>query len=214
MHKLTYLITGTLLLSASFGCTMPNQISLPDKITATPNTVDVSYNSKISRLPTKTATIFLEGEKIPITLRLYDQYSHLFTTYFPEKDFLAEGSGSGEGTGVRFIANFGGSKNENAYVHVAFLNNLTTLGQVRSFINGKRGLIASNKWRVVSKTQNVSYPWAKEKIVFSKGKDITGSLYLGEQNGKAFYVITHYPVEYGDGFSPRADLILSNLLFY
>jgi hypothetical protein len=213
MHQLIYLMTGTLLLSTFLGCTMPNQLSTTDNITATPNTVDASYNSKINRLPIKTATISVEGEKIPITLRLYDQYSDLFTTYFPEKDFIVEGGGSGEGTGVRFIANFGGSKNENAYVHVAFMNNLRTLGQVRSFINRKGGLIASNGWQVVSQTQNVSYPWAKEKIVFSKGKDITGTLYLGQQKGKAFYIITHYPVEYGDGFPPRADLILRNLVF-
>jgi hypothetical protein len=34
---------------------------------------------------------------------------------------------------------------------------------------------------------------------------------LGEQKGKVFYVITHLPVEYGDSFETRADLIFKNL---
>ncbi|WYL96503.1 MAG: hypothetical protein HEQ35_24260 [Gloeotrichia echinulata IR180] len=38
-----------------------------------------------------------------------------------------------------------------------------------------------------------------------------GNVYIGQQNGKAFYVISQFPGEYGDGFSPRADLILQNL---
>lgn len=204
---------GRFLLSGSLGGAIPrqNQVSSANSVIAKPMALEVSYSAKINRPPTKTATITVEGEKIPVTLRLYDQFSDLFTTYFPEKDFLAQGVSSGEGTGVRFIANFGGSKNENAYVSVSFLNDFKTLGQVRTFINGKRGLIASNGWRVVSRTRNVPYSWAKEKIVFGKGKNMVGDIYLGQEKGKVFYVITHYPVEYGDGFPPRADLILRNL---
>ncbi|WP_243713861.1 hypothetical protein [Nostoc sp. 106C] len=205
-------MTGAILLATSLGCAapLPNQLS-SGNITTTATAFQTSYNSTSNRPTTKTATISVEGEKTSITLRLYDQYSNLFTTYFPDKEFLAQGSSSGEGTGVRFIANFGGSKNENAYVHIAFLNNLKTLQQLKSFVNAKNGLIASNRWRVVDRTQKVPYAWAREKIVFSKGKNIVGNVYLGQENGKVFYVITNYPVEYGDGFAPRADLILQNL---
>jgi ASC-1-like (ASCH) protein len=211
MRKLVCVMAGTVILGASLGCAIPGQNQVFSSIIAKPRAIEVSYRAKTNRSPTKTATITVEGEKIPVSLRLYDQFSDLFTTYFPVKDFLAQGVSSGEGRGVRFIANFGGSKNENAYVSVAFLNDFKTLGQVRAFINGKRGLIASNGWRVVSRTRNVPYRWAKEKIVFGKGNNIVGNIYLGQEKGKAFYVITHYPVEYGDGFPPRADLILRNL---
>lgn len=211
--KLVNLMTGAILLVTTLGCatSAQNQLSSENSVTPAPTAIQLSYNSKANRPATKTATISIEGEKSPITLRLYNQYSDLFSTYFPEKDFIAEGSSSGEGTGVRFIANFGGSKNDNAYIHVAFLNDLKNLNQLRSFINGKNGLIASNGWRAVSRSQKVAYPWAKEKIVFSKGKDIVGDVYLGQQNGKVFYVILQFPVAYGDGFPPRADLILQNL---
>ncbi|QIR37441.1 hypothetical protein HCG51_12455 [Tolypothrix sp. PCC 7910] len=212
--KLVNLMTGAILLVTTLGCATPaqNQLSSGNSVTPAPTAIQTSYNSKANRPATKTGTISIEGEKTPTTLRLYNQYSDLFSTYFPEKDFIAEGNSSGEGTGVRFIANFGGSKNDNAYIHVAFLNDLKNLNQLRSFINGKNGLIASNGWRVVSRSQKVAYPWAKEKIVFSKGKDIVGDVYLGQQNGKVFYVILQFPVAYSDGFPSRADLILQNLV--
>lgn len=207
------MLIGAILLTSSLGCAAPINSQPSSDVSATPTATGVptSYNSTNNRPATKTATISVEGEKVPVTLKLYDQYSDLFTTYFPDKEFIAEGLSSGEGTGVRFIANFGGSRNENAYVHIAFLNDVKTLDQLKNFVNGKNGLIASNKWRVVNRNQKVAYPWAKEKIVFSYSKDIVGSLYLGQQNGKVFYVITQFPVEYGDGFPPRADLILQNL---
>jgi hypothetical protein len=172
-------------------------------------TLLASQKSQSTKPSTKKATLSVEGQKTSITLKLYENPN--FSTYFPLEDFLAESSSSGEGQGVKFIANFSGKKNENAYVHVAFLNNFQKYSQVSKFVNSKNGLIASNKWRVVSRNKKTPYPWAKETIVFSQGKNNLGSIYIGEQKGKAFYVITHFPAEYGDGFVPRADLILRNL---
>ncbi|MBD2197073.1 MULTISPECIES: hypothetical protein [Calothrix] len=207
------ILIGAILLTSSLGCAAPinNQPSSDASVSPTPTGIQTSYNSTSNRPATKTATIGVEGEKVPVTLKLYDQYSDLFSTYFPDKEFIAEGLSSGEGTGVKFIANFGGTRNENAYVHIAFLNDVKTLEQLKSFVNGQNGLIATNKWQVVNREQPVTYPWAKEKIVFNQGKDIVGNIYLGQQNDKVFYVITQFPVEYGDGFPPRANLILENL---
>jgi hypothetical protein len=36
-------------------------------------------------------------------------------------------------------------------------------------------------------------------------------VFIGEYNGKAFWAVQHYPVEFGDGFEPLAGKILSNL---
>jgi len=207
-----YRIASVIVLGSVFGYVFsPRQQVIASSSVTAPKTMEISYSPKSRKPTTKTAVIYIEGEKTAIALRLYDEYKNLFTTYFPHQDFLPEGVSSGEGTGARFIANFGGVRNNNAYVSISFLNSVKNLGQLRRFINSKSGLIAANKWRVISRTQNTAYPWAKEKIVFGQGRDITGTLYLGQQNGKVFYVITHYPVEYGDGFAPRADLILRNL---
>jgi hypothetical protein len=209
MHKLVYFLAGTLVLGASMGYVLHDSRS----VTATPTPI-LANRSTTNKPATKTATISVEGEKTPVTLRLYDQYSRLFTTYYPIQDFVPEEVSSTTGKGVRFIVNFGGTRNDNAYVNVVFPNGVNNLRQLRNLINGKSGLLASNGWQIVSRTRNVPYRYAQEKIVFNKKQDnenITGNIYLGQQNGKAFYVVTHYPVEYSDGFTPRADLIMKNL---
>jgi hypothetical protein len=210
--QVIYHIASVIVLGSALGYVFApgNQVIASSTVTAS-KTMEISYSPKSSKPTTKTGVIYIEGEKTAIALKLYQEYQDLFTTYFPQKDFLPQGVSSGEGTGARFIANFGGVRNNNAYVSVSFLNSVKNLGQLRRFVNSKSGLIAANKWRVISRTQNTGYPWAKEKIGFRQGRDITGTLYLGQQNGKVFYVITHYPLEYGDGFAPRADLILRNL---
>lgn len=215
--NLTKFIPVIILLTVTIGCgtqqqnqvTSENRIITEDK-TPEDKTPAANNQSKKTRLPQKTGTISLEGEKTNISLQLY-QDKNLFSTYFPSEDFLVETKNSDTEKTVKFIANFGGYKNENAYLQLALSNNLKTLAEVKKFINSKNGLIASNQWRVVTRSSNVSYPWAKEKITFSKGKDIIGDIYIGEENGKVFYVITHLPLEYGDGFLARTDLILSNL---
>ncbi|MCG6137134.1 MAG: hypothetical protein MET45_21285 [Nostoc sp. LLA-1] len=211
--RLVHILPATILLLTSWSCTgsQSNQTSPGNSIGATPTPIQSSYNSKSNRPETKTAIISVEGEETPINLRLYQEYSQLFTTYYPDEDFISEGVSSGEGTGVRFISNFDGNKNEDAYVSFSFLNSFQTIEQLRNFMNGASGPIASNGWQVVNQTQDASYPWSQEQIVFRKGQDITGVIYLGEQNGKVFYAVTHYPLEYGDGFAPRADFILQNL---
>jgi hypothetical protein len=163
------------------------------------------------RPETKTGTIYVEGEKTDINLKLY-KAQNLFTTYFPDADFLAESETSEQQQSMKFIANFGGVKNAGAYLQIAFPNDVKTLEEVKNLIEGKNGLIADNKWQIVkNQINNKTYSWAKEKIGFSQNPDIVGDIYIGEEKGKVFYVITHYPVEYGDGFEPRADLILKNL---
>ncbi len=173
--------------------------------------MEISDSPKSPKPNTKTAVISIAGEKTAIALRLYDEHKNLFTTYFPHQDFSPEGVSSGEGTGAKYIANFGGVRNNNGYISVSFLKSVKNLGQLRRFVNSQSGLIAANKWLLISRTQKNSYPWAKEKIVFRQGRDITGTLYLGQQKSKVLYVTTYCPVKYGDELAPRADLILRNL---
>lgn len=162
---------------------------------------------------TKTDTMSVEGEKTEVTLKRYDQASDVFTTYVPEKDFVAESRDFGEGTDAWFIYNVGGNPNKNVFVAMFFPAKATTLEQLKQFAQDRR-LLEANQWELVTRTKEVPYSWAKEKIVYKQrasSQNLGGEVYVGEANGKAFYVITHYPAEYGDGFAPRADLILKNL---
>ena len=136
---------------------------------------------------------------------------NLFSTYFPPEDFLVESKTSEQQKEVKFVVNFGGRKNEDVYLQVVFPEKLKNLTSVKEFITGENGLLKKNGWKVVNGNQNTEYSWLKQKISFSKGRDIVGSIYIGEDKGKVFYIITHLPMEYADGFSGREKLILSNL---
>ena len=69
-------IAGTILLVGSLGCAIPaqNGVSHSNSLTTAPTAIFVSYNSKTKRPPTKSATIYIEGEKIPITVKLYNKF--------------------------------------------------------------------------------------------------------------------------------------------
>ena len=165
------------------------------------------------KLSTKTDIVSIEGEKTQVTLKLYSPASGVFTTYYPEKDFIAQSRTLGEETGTQFIYNIGGRQNKEVFVALFFPTKATTLEQLKQDAQ-QRGLIQPNQWQVVTRTTEVPYSWAKEKIVYKKrasSQNLGGEVYVGEASGKAFYVVTHYPAEYGDGFGPRADLILKNL---
>ncbi|PPS46074.1 hypothetical protein B1A85_00655 [Chroococcidiopsis sp. TS-821] len=203
MHRITSL-TSCLFLLIATACSLASTESV-DNNSKNWNQVEPTQNPL-----TKTATINIEGEKTTVSLQ---EYSHpLLTTYFPNQDFIPESVSSGEGTAIRFDSNFGGTKNETAYVQFFFPGYANTLNQLKqSWIEGENGLLASNGWRIIEVLPEATYPWAREEIVFQQPeKNITGSVYLGELAGNAFYVVTHYPVEYGDGFVPRANIILQN----
>lgn len=175
-------------------------------------TADTKGDSK--RPSTKTDTISIEGEKSEVTLKLYDELSQIFTTYFPKDDFVAESVSSGEGTGSTFYFNIDGNKNSDVYVSVFFPNDVNNAEQLERLLTAKGGLVQKNQWQMENRTKDVPYSWAKEKILYKQPgseQNILAALYIGEANGKVFYVITRYPAEYGDGFAPRADFILKNL---
>lgn len=218
MNKLVYLLAGILVLSTSVGCTNrpANPIEDGNSLAGTPTPLKVINKANTKRPPTKTATISVEGEKTQINLKLYNQESLAFSTYYPESYFIPKSGGSGEGTGVRFYVNSNGTKNQDAYIHFFFPARRTSVAQLKNMINGKRGLIATNGWKANSWSRDLPYSWAKERVVFNQRKGnqiINGSVILGEYKGKAFYVITHIPGDYGDGFGPRANVVFQNLQF-
>lgn len=190
--------------------------STPESTAATKNNQPAQTAQKAteSQQPsTKTDTISVEGEKTEVTLKRYDQASEVFTTYFPEKDFVAQSRGFDEGTGAGFIYNVSGRQNKDVFVAMFFPSKATTLEQLQQSAQ-ERKLLQANQWELVNRSKEVPYSWAREKIVYKQrggSENIGGEVYIGEANGKAFYAITHYPAEYGDGFAPRADLILKNL---
>jgi hypothetical protein len=190
--------------------TAPSPVATPNtQPEQTPDTTQVS-----TKPSTKTDTISIEGEKSEVTLKLYDELSQIFTTYFPKDDFVAESASSGADTGSIFYYNVDGNKNKDVYVSISFPTWANNAEQLERLLTAKGGLVQKNQWQMENRTKDVPYSWAKEKILYKQPgseQNILAALYIGEANGKVFYVITRYPAEYGDGFAPRADFILKNL---
>jgi hypothetical protein len=158
----------------------------------------------------------IEGQPVETELKLFDPATLPFTTYIPAQDFQSETGASGEGQGVRFYYSPTGKKDEAAYIHVFLPRSPSSVEEIRQIVLGDQGLMASNQWELGDRTDVVSYPWAKEKLTYQQQTPnglAVGAIYIGENQGKAFYVLTHYPAEYTDGFEPRSAVILENLKF-
>ncbi|HEX6938769.1 MAG TPA: hypothetical protein VF158_05110 [Longimicrobiales bacterium] len=173
-----------------------------------PSTVETAA----PRPDTIRASISLEGTEEPMTFWLYrstPEFPIPFTTYVPV-DMAAEPAASAEGQAIRFVAEFGGIRNEQAFLAVAFppagLDEAGARGLARAFA-------ARYEIRTRLPDMPPRYPWSIEEWDFTRdlpgGSRAIGTVALGRHGDRYFYVATHFPVEYADGFGPRAARILA-----
>lgn len=180
------------------------------------------------RPDTKIITMNLEGTSTEVELTLFNQESIPFTTYYPTKDFVPEVLTTQTGTEVRLYFSPAGKKDTDAYVSFFLPNRDVSIEALQDWILGEQGMMVRNRWELVDRTDIVSYPWAEDKLIYQEAMDfdtasatdsntnpelVVGSVYIGQENGYTFYTLTHYPVEYGDGFEPRSNIVLENLQF-
>lgn len=194
----------------------------PDAPTPTPSpsadrpTPPASPTADAAQPDTKIITMNLEGTPTEVELKRFHQASLPFTTYYPENAFTPETATSEDGFGVRFYFSPTGQKDKSAYLSFFFPNAPSSVEFIQNLILGDRGLLIRNDWELLDRTDIVSYPWAKEKLLYQYQEDtelIVGAIYVGQEEGQSFYTLTHYPAEYGDGFEPRSNILLENLQF-
>ena len=131
---------------------------------------------------TKRDSIRLEGSWQPLLLGLFQPGGDLpFYTYVPS-DMLTETHTSAHGVAYRFIANFAGTRKDDAYLEVFVFP------------------AAMNKDSIVATAKR--YRDAHKQKGFSNAFD------LRMHNNRYYYIARFYPEEYGDGFAPRAQRIL------
>ena len=160
--------------------------------------------------PTKTDTIYVEGEPQPQTLRLLDAPDLPFITYFPTDEFVTEVTRSPRGHGVRFYANFGGVENREAYVAIFVAGGETPADSVAELRTFLADTFTERGWEQ-TESEVASCNWATDHVTFrdpATDPPITGYACFGEHDGLPFYVLTHAPAEYGDGFGPRVHALL------
>ena len=163
-----------------------------------------------ARPATLQTEITLEGTAEPITLQRFDWAAaprpQAFSTYVPQ-DMVVRPSGRA----VRFVANFGGVLQPQAYLEVVFLP--TGISQAQAAAAAARSLpgVAQRPGRAPAQRQ---FDWSLAEYDFSYrtkgGSQVTAFTALGRHAGRYFRLTMHHPLEYGDGFPPRADLIVQH----
>lgn len=148
-------------------------------------------------------TIELEGMEEPITLHLFEGDS--FVTYVPE-DLTAELETSDRADNYWFFANYGEVKNEDVYLKLSLFHE----AEEEPNLIGEEGkfTLQGLDMETVEEDEKI-YQWSLEEY---RGKDGVGYGALGKHQDKYFSLLIHYyPLEFGDGFEPRANKIIEHL---
>lgn len=163
-------------------------------------------------------TVRIEGMAIP--LRLFhtgDDFPLPFSAYVPS-DVAAGTSGRAEygGASVHFYANSAGQRNEEAFLHLFVFPPGTiraeALAAARSYATGAGAPVIRGTERLLEHERAIATPWAIRAYRFRYRRGagwFVGFIGTGEHGGRFYRLVEHYPAEHGDGFTPRAAVILS-----
>jgi hypothetical protein len=169
-----------------------------------------SLDRPLANLPAmKPVTIYIEGEPQQINTRLYNEPGMPMLTYYPET-LEASGTCDSNGCSISFT-------NTSLATSLLFLfpAEATTVSQVEPYLIGENGLFTQSGWTITRSStnqQDLPYPWMKKMVNFqAPNMEAIGVGYFGEQDGQAFAAVEVFPPEAGDGFAPRARIILSEL---
>lgn len=206
-----YSIVTVFALVVSSGC-------LPSEDTTASNDLQprspTTTAQSINRPSTKPATLSVEGEPTPVTLRLFEQQGYTLSTYFPER-FEPVTVASGEGESVQFYFTLpDGTRQEDVYVSFFFPRENLSVQQMENYLLGSNGIFAVNQWQVSDRSTTNLPTWATERISFRHTSDprtLIGNVYIGQIDGQVFSATVHYPAEYAEGVAPRATTILENV---
>lgn len=188
-----------------------SQEEVPDSRPATADTTDSVVQQAPppgpSSLPqSKEGTIMIEGTSEPIRLELFDAAPYsmplLFTTYIPS-DMIGEQVPDAEGPAVRFVSNFNGTRNADAFLQVGFLPAGTTSEQARDAARA----LATGSGRTARVTEGKAFDWSLAEHTYTGAKGAVGRVVLGRHGDIFFHTRTEHPPEFGDGFGPRVGII-------
>lgn len=144
----------------------------------------------------KQDTLVVEGNAEPVTLQLYgssQEWPLQFYTYLPP-NMEAEAVSSGEGDAVRFKFN-------------EALLTFITLPEGISRSMAQELALKSLGTKARQACDNV-WEWQWGCYYATDTPAQVAKVYMGEREGRYFYFLLRYPSEYGDGFSPRYNMIL------
>lgn len=147
----------------------------------------------------------LEGSREPMTYRLFrspEGFPLPFSTYVPA-DMRAEATDPDEGDAVRFVAAFGGVRNQAMYLSARVLPEGLATAQARA-----RARETAEGMGRARPGKGGSFPWALDWYRVEGAGSRVGAVALGRHRGRWFLVVTQHPAEAADGFVPRAARLL------
>lgn len=162
----------------------------------------------------KIDTLQIEGQSEPVTLQLYRNPDLPVVTYVPEGDFDAQVVGSSEGMAIHFTATFGGVRNEDASMRLFFpseFSNLNDPAQLQALVEEPDGIAEIEGFALQEATGETPCPRAEHAWTIRPEADRTGFMCISSRGERWFLVIAAYPIEYSEGFGPRAAIVLREL---
>lgn len=199
------LVLGTALLSA--GCGSAEEAPPPEQEPVEEDPTTGLPEDKIDSLQ-------IEGQVEPVTLRLYRDPELPVVTYYPEGDFEPEVVLSSQGTGVHFTATFGGVRNEDATMRLFFPEQYSTLNdpdELQTLVEEPGGIAEIEGFTLRRAENGTPCPRAEHAWIVEPEGDRTGFMCISSRGERWFVVIASYPLEYSEGFGPRASIILREL---
>lgn len=199
-----------LALAVVFSLAACSKTEAPATPVAAAPAASVAAAAPAARPASQQGTLTIEGAAQPLDFHLFDGAAAglplAFTTYVPA-DMLAEASTAGETPAVRFVANFGGVRQDQAYLEIAFLPaGLAEAEALAAAAVALPGGVASQQ--VADAQRRFSWSVREYGPAQTTGTGPALVVALGRHGERWFRLSLHYPLEFGDGFVPRAQSVL------
>ena len=171
--------------------------------------VPAAGEASAARPDTVTDTLLVEGMPERMRLRLVrspEGFPLPFSAYVPV-DMEAEETTRDGRPALRLVAAFGGVRNEDAFMELAAypegLDERAAVARAEAVAGEGAEPLDDPGYAWVER----GWRWRGEE----GGEAYTALLLLGRHDGRWLHVLRRYPPEYGDGFAPRAGLVLESL---
>lgn len=185
----------------------------PDLAPSGAPAMDAAVDPNAPAPEAKTSTIAVAGGTAEISFKRFDApagFPLQFTTYVPE-DMIVETLRAGKADGVRVVVNFGGKRNENAYLWALFHPPGTDEAKARETY---QGVVARHGEPAELPERQRRFAWALAEHEFqyqpTQGETRIGRLALGRRGDRFFHLVIEYPEDLAAEFVPRVNRILED----
>lgn len=181
--------------------------------------IEVDPNQPVGQRPAvKQDTILIEGMEETFSFNLVETEGLGFSTYVIE-DMIAEQSSSADGDELFVYVNFGGVKNEQAGLRI-FSPKKESKVEMEQLITDMKEELASMGLQMKETTLDSHHPFTApdspvhvEKVYLLTSNDLGGRAIFFEHDQRPYVLYYHYPHEYGDGFDPRINKLIADLVW-